>query len=384
MIATNSNHAHAPDAQYPPRESSFDVLRGILVLLTTFAFFGIAALREWPGIHLIAQFEPSVWQGVRFMDLIEPGFLFVLGLSAASSADWRKKRGESRFQILIHLGKRCIGLFVLGFLLENWLPTYWPEIHWLGVYQRLAICNLGVGIFCVFTDWPVRLGIASLLLVNYGFAFESFSVPPPPPVVGSRTQITEVDPYSMEYNLAAYVDQTLLPGRKYYGTWDRYGLLTTIPAFVIALLGSISGIIFLASRQKSSVPYGHFVLIAACAIIAFLLNWVQPINPILQTPAFVLLVFSVYGAGLVLISRLVPSLGFGGISRFLQNVGYQSLPLMFILHVAVSVSVAVNAQTSHSLRPIIPYPQTITAIWFYMAFFVLSRWMSLAKIHIRL
>jgi predicted acyltransferase len=47
--------------------------------------------------------------------------------------------------------------------------------------------------------------------------------------------------WTMDGNLAHYLDRLLLPGRLYYGTWDVEGLLTTIPAVTTCLLGVLTG-----------------------------------------------------------------------------------------------------------------------------------------------
>ena len=82
-----------------------------------------------------------------------------------------------------------------------------------------------------------QLIVAVVILMNYGLSFDVF--PMSSPVNTSRENLPQaIDPYSVEYNVAAQIDKAWLPGRKYQGNWDAQGLLTTLPAFVITLLGA--------------------------------------------------------------------------------------------------------------------------------------------------
>jgi len=49
-------------------------------------------------------------------------------------------------------------------------------------------------------------------------------------------------------NLTDYLDQKYLPGRKYDGTYDPEGILSTMPAIVTGLLGIFAGLLI---RKKS-------------------------------------------------------------------------------------------------------------------------------------
>src|SRR5439155_12174866 len=52
-------------------------------------------------------------------------------------------------------------------------------------------------------------------------------------------------------NLANYLDQKYLPGRKYDGTWDPEGILSTLPAIATCLLGVFAGLLLKNNRIDS-------------------------------------------------------------------------------------------------------------------------------------
>ena len=51
------------------------------------------------------------------------------------------------------------------------------------------------------------------------------------------------DPYGEAANLARWVDEHFLPGKKLLGTLDPEGLLSTLPAIGTALLGIFAGLL---------------------------------------------------------------------------------------------------------------------------------------------
>jgi predicted acyltransferase len=296
LTAIPSSAAESKLAAEPPRsgndrDPALDRLRGGLVLLSAVAVLAPSALREWPdnagAAFLVGQLEPSTWHGVTLFDLLQPGFLFVMGMAATLSVDRRRNAEESSAAIVLHLLGRCAVLFLIGLVLDGGL-TAWPDVRWLGPWQRVAICNLCAGSLCLVADWKLLLPLAALILINYGMALEMYPASPPPTI--RRGPAAPLDPYSNDYNLAASIDQRLLPGRKYFGKWDPQGLLTTLPALATALLGA-------ALRQATRTEPRWIVILIGAALIntGWLLGEWQPLNAWLMTPPFVLVSTGILG-----------------------------------------------------------------------------------------
>src|SRR5262252_4715420 len=79
---------------------SLDVFRGITIgamILVNDAGSGEAAY--WPLKH-------ARWNGWTPTDLIFPFFLFIVGVSMVFSFASRRRRGESRATLMLHVGKR--------------------------------------------------------------------------------------------------------------------------------------------------------------------------------------------------------------------------------------------------------------------------------------
>jgi predicted acyltransferase len=69
-------------------------------------------------LHAIGtQLDHHPWAGLRFWDLVQPFFMFIVGAALAFSAAKRAERGESRAKITKHVIVRSITLLVLGWAL---------------------------------------------------------------------------------------------------------------------------------------------------------------------------------------------------------------------------------------------------------------------------
>ena len=63
------------------------------------------------------QLDHHPWAGLRFWDLVQPFFMFIVGAALAFSAAKRAERGESRATITKHVIIRSITLLVIGWAL---------------------------------------------------------------------------------------------------------------------------------------------------------------------------------------------------------------------------------------------------------------------------
>jgi len=63
------------------------------------------------------QLDHHPWAGLRFWDLVQPFFMFIVGAALAFSVAKREERGESRATVTKHVVIRSVTLFVLGWAL---------------------------------------------------------------------------------------------------------------------------------------------------------------------------------------------------------------------------------------------------------------------------
>ena len=99
---------------------SLDFFRGFTMFLLIAEFthlFSLLHSKELEGtcIYAIAtQFHHHPWNGLRFWDLIQPYFMFIVGVAMPYSVANRVKRGQTKVQIRKHVLQRAFILLLLG------------------------------------------------------------------------------------------------------------------------------------------------------------------------------------------------------------------------------------------------------------------------------
>jgi predicted acyltransferase len=90
-------------------------------------------------------------------------------------------------------------------------------------------------------------------------------------------------------SLPNYLDQKYLPGRKYDGTYDPEGILSTLPAIVTALLGIFAGLL-LRNRSVPDEKKVFWLLGAGAAgvVLGFLWGLEFPVIKKIWTSSYVL------------------------------------------------------------------------------------------------
>jgi predicted acyltransferase len=101
---------------------SLDVFRGAIMFLLIAEAAGFhesfSKLTYGTGFHFLAlQLEHHPWNGLRFWDLIQPFFMFIVGVAMPFSLKKRLEMG-ARSQATKHIIKRCFLLFSFGVLLH--------------------------------------------------------------------------------------------------------------------------------------------------------------------------------------------------------------------------------------------------------------------------
>ena len=94
---------------------SIDAFRGITILVMIF-------VNELAGVRDIPQWMkhmPRDADAMSFVDVVFPGFLFIVGMSIPFAINHRLEKGASFIQLQQHILFRTLGLLVLGFFMVN-------------------------------------------------------------------------------------------------------------------------------------------------------------------------------------------------------------------------------------------------------------------------
>jgi predicted acyltransferase len=94
---------------------SIDIFRGLTILVMVFVndLAGIKGLPWW-NYHI-----PPGEQGLTYVDVVFPAFLFIVGMAIPLAIEKRNSKGDSILKILYHILIRSLSLVVLGLLIMN-------------------------------------------------------------------------------------------------------------------------------------------------------------------------------------------------------------------------------------------------------------------------
>ena len=299
--------APAPESQ---RLMSLDALRGFDMFWILGADSFVYALHETGQnpvtTFLATQSDHAEWAGFHFYDLIFPLFVFMMGVSTVFSLTKiieREGRGAAVKRVL----KRGILLFVIGLIYSGGFTNPWPDMRLMGVLNRIALCYTFGGLLFIFFHTRVLIRIAVAFLLCYWALLALIPFPDVRPTPGGDavitkeagfTNIAQLNLASTNYihgsyiqgvNLTDYLDQKYLPARKYDGTYDPEGILSTLPAIVTGLLGIFAGLLI----RNKSVPDDKKVLWllgtgAAGVALGFLWGIEFPVIKKIWTSSYVL------------------------------------------------------------------------------------------------
>jgi predicted acyltransferase len=251
---------------------SLDVFRGVTIA-------GMILVNNpgtWSAIH--SPLAHAEWHGLTPTDLVFPFFLFIVGVSITLALGRRAESTGSKRDLYIKIVRRTLIIFVLGLVLAGFPRYELPTIRIPGVLQRIAVCYFIASIIFLNTKWRTQIAVAAALLLAYWGLM--VLIPAPGFSAGDLT---------MEGNVAAYVDRTLLGRHTWKPLYDPEGILSTIPAIVTTLGGVLTGHWLRSRRSELEKVAGMFVVGAACMVIGWAWGFWFPINKALWTSSYVML-----------------------------------------------------------------------------------------------
>jgi predicted acyltransferase len=167
----------------PQRLVSLDAYRGFIMLILAAGGFGLTeVVKHVQGNFfldtLATQFDHVPWEGFTFWDLIQPSFMFMVGVAMPYSYAARRAKGRSGWQNFGHVVYRSVVLILLGVFLSTSSRDRRTNFEFVNVLTQIG---LGYSFVYLLLDRgaKIQLGAIAVILIGYWLFFYSHPLPGP-------------------------------------------------------------------------------------------------------------------------------------------------------------------------------------------------------------
>ena len=265
----NTQNANSPITE---RMNSIDFFRGLTMFLlmgestrlySQFSLFDNKFMQ-----FLGTQLSHHEWHGMHFWDLIQPFFMFIVGVSIPLAVANRIKKGDSQRLITLHAVKRSFLLLFLGWAL------YCIEPGKIGFRMQDVLTQLSVTYLVAFLimrkSVPFQVIFTLIILLLTDLAYRFF------PVDGFN------QPWVVYHNLGAWVNNLLEGVSK-----SPWASINAFPTIAHTVWGVLFGKLLMSDKTATKKIQIMLIAGVTALIIGYSLDWVTPIIKKIATSSFV-------------------------------------------------------------------------------------------------
>jgi predicted acyltransferase len=289
-------HRAPVPTERPGRLLALDAFRGAVMLTLVSGGLGLAAFGADPAAlawcdgtvcagpwrrflaGLVHHFSHVPWTGCGFWDLVQPAFMFMVGVAAALSLDRRRADGEPPLRTARHVLARAAALVALGVFVDSAGHDRTAFVF----TNVLAQIGLGYPLVCLLAGRGPRVQLATALAIAVvtHAAFLLFPLPPPdldPAAVGRSPDWRPLTGLAAHFdkgtNVFHWFDArwlgvgflNLFPrAEPYRFTPGGYQTLNFVPATITMILGLVTGELLLRRRDGAAANRWLFRAGAVC------------------------------------------------------------------------------------------------------------------------
>ena len=258
------------------RLTSLDFFRGVTMFLLVGESTRLYELLREPALKgtLLGaigwQLEHHPWNGLHFWDLVQPFFMFIVGVAMPFAIGKRWQRGDSWRQTFHHALIRSGLLLFFGWALYCIGPGRLTFELW-DVLAQLSFTYL-VAFLMMRKSAPVQIGFTFLLLIATELLYRLWPVP------GFN------QPFVPDHGFGAWVDLAIM--RKLSeGHWVAFNAM---PTTAHTMWGVVTGQVLKSSRTAWQKIRILLIAGAVGVVVGYALNPVTPIIKRICTSSFVI------------------------------------------------------------------------------------------------
>jgi len=332
------------------RLTSLDVFRGFTMLFMASEIMNIPQVARSftgsPAAQWTAWLLDHVpWVGVVPWDLIQPSFMFMVGVSLPFSIASRRAKGASFGSLLRHAVSRALVLVFLGIFLRS-SGREQTNFTFEDVLTQIGLGYVFLFLIAYYLKPRMQWVAAGAILVGYWAAFALFPLPP----AGFDTTTVGVPQdwphrltgfaahWNKNTNFAAWFDQwflNLFPREKPF-VFNRGGYLTLnfIPSLATMVFGLLAGELLRTARRPKEKLMGMIYFGIAGIVLGTVLHFlgIAPLVKRIWTPSW-----AIFSAGwavlfLAFFYYVIDMKGYRRWAFPFLVVGMNSIAMYFLVH----------------------------------------------------
>jgi predicted acyltransferase len=262
--------------QLKNRLASLDFFRGLVMFLLIAEFAHLfEVLMESGSEQLTAVidflFHHAQWEGLHFWDLVQPFFMFIVGVSIPLSYANRKRKGDTEQQIRNHAFQRSFLLLLFGWGLYCIGPQK-IVFQFDNVLAQLSFTYL-ISFLLLKQSSTVQIASGFVCILISDLLYRFF------PVAGFDQAFVAGENFGAWFNI-------LITGYEYGGHWAAFNFL---PTAAHTLWGVVAGNWLMENSNHADKLKRLLIAGIVTLILGYLTTFFTPVIKRISTTSFVLL-----------------------------------------------------------------------------------------------
>lgn len=260
-----------------------DAFRGFTMVCMISTGFGLQFFSSDPFWGPLArQFEHEPWEGMRFWDLIQPFFMFIVGAAMPIAFARRWAAGETYPASLRRVVRRCVLLLFWGLVARS-IQAGEPTLDLINVLAQLSFTYFAAFLL-LRKSWRAQAAAAFGLLAAH-WALYQFA-----PLAGLP------GPWTRDANFGSWLDQALL-GKNWNGS---YATINCLSSAANTIFGVMAGTMLISQTPPARKMQILLRTGFGAVLLGLALSPAVPIIKRIWTPSF-----AIFSTGFTLLALLL-------------------------------------------------------------------------------